>query len=97
MKKVLWCTIGMLLVFLSCTKELDYDGEESNRDVPKETVNVIVKTPGSLSTVLGHVADGISNLTINGELNGTDILYLRKLCGTDAYGKEGEGSLKFLD
>ena len=25
MKKVLWCTIGMLLVFLSCTKEVDYN------------------------------------------------------------------------
>ena len=46
---------------------------------------VTVTTPGTIKTVLGMRPDTIVALKVNGEINSTDFITIRKLCGYDKY------------
>ena len=99
MKRILFSTVVILFVLSSCTKDLKYEGAETDIETSEGVVNVTVTitTPGTLSSLLDDYGDGITKLTVEGPLNGTDVLYLRKLCGTDDFGNETSGSLECLD
>ena len=97
MKRTLLFAIGILFLLFSCTKSLEYEGTEAEKEISGNVVNVTVSVPGTLSSVLGNIGQGITKLTVKGTLNGTDVLFLRKLCGTDDWGNETEGTLECLD
>ena len=97
MRKELISIVGILFVLFSCTQDLKYESAETNKEISGGVANVTVKTPGTLASVLGDDGKSITKLTIEGALNGTDVLYLRGLCGTDDSGNETGGSLEFLD
>lgn len=57
-----------------------------------------VAQPGTLTTLLGEDASGVTSLTLTGKLNSTDIKCLRRLAGVDEYGNKVEGnSLTMID
>lgn len=60
------------------------------------SVDVII--PGTLSSLI-NVNDkySITNLVVKGSINGTDIAFLRDMCGKDANGQDTAGKLSSLD
>lgn len=64
-------------------------------DVPT-TIHVV--TPGTLSTYIDiSTKYQITNLELTGELNGTDIRYIREMAGRDMQGNATVGKLSILD
>lgn len=60
--------------------------------------SVTLATAGTLSAQLGDEAVGtVGTLKLSGNINSSDLLYLRKLAGTDEYGASTGGYLKHLD
>lgn len=49
------------------------------------------------SLIASHLKYRIVELTLIGELNGTDLRYIREMSGCDANGKETGGCLSVLD
>lgn len=60
---------------------------------------VTVTAPGTINTVLGMRPDTIVALKVNGEINSSDFITLRKLCGYDKYQSPTivDGNLRYLD
>lgn len=64
-------------------------------DVP---TTIHVATPGTLSSYIDiSTKYQISNLVLTGELNGTDIRYVREMAGRDLQGNATVGKLSILD
>ena len=64
-------------------------------DVP---ATIHVATPGTLSTYIDiSTKYQITNLVLTGELNGTDIRYIREMAGRDLQGNATVGKLLILD
>lgn len=64
-------------------------------DVP---ATIHVATPGTLSTYIAiSTKYQITNLTLTGDLNGTDIRYIREMAGRDYQGNTTVGKLSLLD
>lgn len=63
-----------------------------------EPVFVEVQSAGSLSSLIeDSQKNQITDLTITGNLNGTDIRFIREMAGRDVEGNETEGTLSVLD
>jgi len=63
-----------------------------------QVVTIHVETPGTLSSyIASNEKDQITSLTLTGDLNGTDIRYIREMAGGDVYGNETSGKLSVLD
>ncbi|WP_288641983.1 leucine-rich repeat domain-containing protein [Coprobacter fastidiosus] len=63
-----------------------------------EPVVIEVQTAGSLSSLIEESQKNqITDLTITGNLNGTDIRFIREMAGRDSDGNETEGTLKTLN
>ena len=61
-------------------------------------VTLNVATVGTLSTLIDSTKKyQITSLTLTGELNGDDILFIREMAGNDVNGKVTSGSLSDLD
>lgn len=59
---------------------------------------ICVNEAGTLpSLIASHLKYRIVELTLIGELNGTDLRYIREMSGCDANGKETGGCLSVLD
>ncbi len=66
--------------------------------VPIETKTIHVETAGTLSTLIPEAEKYlIEDLTLTGELNGTDIRLLRDMAGNNYKGEVTEGKLRVLD
>lgn len=66
------------------------------QDVPPATINVA--TAGTLPSLIASTKKyQITNLTLTGNLNGTDICYIREMAGSDVEGKNTAGKLSVLD
>ena len=62
------------------------------------TVTLNVATAGTLSTLIDPSQKNlITSLTLTGNLNGTDILYIREMAGSDVKGNATSGTLSVLD
>ena len=64
----------------------------------EKSITVNVETPGTLSSLISE--DGkyvIEELTVSGNLNGTDLGLIREMAGCDVQGKLTIGSLRKLD
>lgn len=63
-----------------------------------DQLTINVNQAGNLRTLLEGKTDGLSGLKLTGDLNGTDILYLRELSGSNLEGDRTEsGVLQHLD
>lgn len=88
--------IGFAL--FSCTEELVYVSNNKNEtNVPTGDLELTVDVPGTLRSLLPDNYLQISALTLDGTINGTDLITIREMCGADAYGNETQGSLTTLD
>ena len=66
------------------------------QDVPPITINVA--TAGTLPALIESTKKyQITNLTVTGDLNGTDIRYIREMAGRDVNGNSTLGELSILD
>lgn len=66
--------------------------------VQAQVVTIHVETPGTLSScIAGNKKDLITNLTLTGNLNGTDICFIREMAGRDVHGDGTIGTLSTLD
>ena len=60
--------------------------------------NIQVTEAGKLSSLItSEEKNQITTLSVSGDINGTDILYIREMAGRDLNGNATEGSLKELD
>ena len=63
-----------------------------------EALTIHVETPGTLSSyIASNEKVLITNLTLTGNLNGTDIRYIREMAGRDVKGNLTSGKLSVLD
>jgi len=62
-----------------------------------QVVTIHVETPGTLSSYIPTNKYQITSLTLTGDLNGTDIRYIREMAGGDVNGKVVFGKLSVLD
>lgn len=72
----------------------------TNIEVLIVNVNLHVPTAGTIASVVtaaGYVKDQITSLTLTGNLNGTDIKYIREMVGKNTTGVDTTGSLIILD
>ncbi len=70
-------------------------GLKLQAEVSKQ-INVV--TAGTLpSLISSEEKDQITSLTITGDLNGTDICFIREMAGRDKYGNITSGNLSILD
>ena len=61
-------------------------------------ITLNVATAGTLSTLINSSKKNlITSLTLTGNLNGTDILYIREMAGSDVNGNPTSGTLSILD
>lgn len=57
-----------------------------------------VQTPGSLPTLIGEAQKNLlTDIAVEGALNGTDLRFLREMAGSDAQQQPTEGQLAHLD
>ena len=64
----------------------------------QESKTVDVATAGTLPTLItASEKDQITHLTVTGNLNGTDIRFIREMAGRNMYKKETSGKLSVLD
>lgn len=62
------------------------------------SVTIHVQSPGTISSYISSSKrDLITKLTVTGNLNGTDIVYIRAMAGSDYHGYGTSGSLSVLD
>jgi len=62
------------------------------------SLTINVETAGTLPELIpSSQKNQITNLTLNGNLNGTDILYIREMAGRDVNSKLTSGNLSVLD
>ncbi|MGI6222500.1 MAG: C10 family peptidase [Prevotella sp.] len=70
--------------------------DAGNRNPVEDTVDVT--TPGELSTLIADtIASKITLLKVNGNINSTDIKFIRSLAGVDSVGESFRGTLRTLD
>lgn len=63
-----------------------------------QVVTIHVATAGTLSSyIASNKKDLITGLTLTGDLNGTDIRYIREMAGSDVNGNVSSGMLSVLD
>lgn len=61
-------------------------------------ITINLKNAGTLPDIItGQKKYTITDLTIVGEINGTDILFLREMAGSDFYGQSTNGNLRRLN
>lgn len=78
------------------TKTLVVFGGGDDPSIPQIYLNV--EEPGTLPTLIAENRKfQIKNLRLTGYLNGTDINYIREMCGSDSYGNPTVGVLETLD
>lgn len=85
-------TFKSLLVVISLLLSFNLQAQ----DAPPVTVNVV--TAGTLPSLIASSKKyQITNLTVTGNLNGTDILYIREMAGSESRGFSTDGKLSVLD
>ncbi len=85
-------TLRLVLAIITILPGLSF---KALGDVP---VTIHVSTPGTLSTYIDISSKNqITNLILTGELNGTDIRFIREMAGNDQQGNETSGKLSLLD
>lgn len=85
-------SLGMKLISI-CLLALNF-----TLGLASEPVFVEVQSAGSLSSLIeDSQKNQITDLTITGNLNGTDIRFIREMAGRDVEGNETEGILSVLD
>lgn len=85
-------SLGMKLISI-CLLALNF-----TLGLASEPVFVEVQSAGSLSSLIeDSQKNQITDLTITGNLNGTDIRFIREMAGRDVDGNETEGILSVLD
>lgn len=85
-------SLGMKLISI-CLLALNF-----TLGLASEPVFVEVQSAGSLSSLIeDSQKNQITDLTITGNLNGTDIRFIREMAGRDVEGNEIEGILSVLD
>ena len=63
-----------------------------------QALTIHVETPGTLSSyIASNEKDLITSLTLTGDLNGTDIRFIREMAGCNPYGNYTDGKLSVLD
>ncbi len=63
-----------------------------------QALTIHVAAPGTLSSyIASEEKDQITSLTLTGDLNGTDIRFIREMAGCNPYGNYTEGKLSVLD
>ena len=78
------------------TKTLVVFGGGDDPSNPQIYLNI--EEPGTLPTLIAENRKfQIKNLRLTGYLNGTDINYIREMCGSDSYGNTTPGVLETLD
>lgn len=78
------------------TKTLVVFGGGDDPSNPQIYLNV--EDPGTLPTMIAENKKyQIKNLRLTGYLNGTDVNYIREMCGSDSYGNSTVGVLETLD
>ena len=79
-------------------KEDTETGTPDTPDTPDPVRTVNVATAGSLSTLISAAdKNAITTLTVTGDLNGDDILFIREMAGRDIKSQATEGKLSVLD
>lgn len=62
-----------------------------------QQLKVKVVSPGTLSSLVGDHKNNIVELTVSGNLNGSDLRLLREMCGSDVNQNATDGLLRKLD
>lgn len=93
------CFLFFIIIFLvtSCSKE-DVPKSDAINIVDVNHVKINVATAGTLPSLIpSTMKDLITNLTLTGNLNGTDICFIREMAGRDVNGNNTTGKLSILD
>ncbi len=87
-----------LLFIVSCSKELVDDINSNNVYGDGITMNIKLDIPGTLYEYIPEPdMFNISSLTLSGEINGSDLLLIKKMAGADEYANPTTGKLKYLN
>ncbi len=79
------------------------DGQEmitgiDGRNVKQLAKIADIRTPGTLSSLIAdNEKFDVTDLTVTGKLNSTDLRFIREMAGRDAYDKRTRGKLKNID
>ena len=76
----------------------NYNASEPWKNFGKIVEIINVSTAGMLSTLISNAQKNtITDLTITGSLNGSDLLFIREMAGSDVNGVPTDGKLQNLD
>ena len=95
MKKFTFNKQFMVLMFLLLNCFASYAADE---DLITKQITIKLTEAGTLpNKIASSKKNLVTNLKIIGEINGTDLRFLREMAGSDEYGKSTFGNLSILD
>ena len=85
----------MVLMFLLLNCFASY---AANEDLITKQITLKLTEAGTLPNKIGSSKKNlVTNLKIIGEINGTDLRFIREMAGSDIYGRSTSGNLSVLD
>lgn len=100
MKKThLYICLCLAALLSACTKELEYESEQSRAVFANGEATVTLAEAGTLWEQLARADNlmALTKLTVSGPINGTDLKLIREMAGADSVGNETRGKLEILD
>ena len=95
MKRITFNKQFMVLMFLLLSCFASYAADE---DLITKQITIKLTEAGTLpNKIASSKKNLVTNLKIIGEINGTDLRFLREMAGSDEYGKSTFGNLSILD
>ena len=95
MKRITFNKQFMVLMFLLLNCFASY---AANEDLITKQITLKLTEAGTLPDKIGSSKKNlITNLKLIGEINGTDLLFIREMAGRDIYGSSTSGNLSVLD
>ena len=95
MKRITFNKQFMVLMFLLLNCFASYAADE---DLITKQITLNLTEAGTLPNKIGSSKKNlITNLKITGEINGTDLCFIREMAGCNAYGNSTSGNLSVLD
>ena len=83
----------LMFLLLNC-----FAGYAANEDLITRQITLKLTEAGTLPNKIGSSKkDLVTNLKIIGEINGTDLSFIREMAGSDIYGRSTSGNLSVLD
>lgn len=102
-REVFFAFVAMMMAAMlggvyGCSNDSDELENKSGNGMDGSTLQLNLSAPGSLATYIGDsIMYKITSLKVTGELNSTDIWFIRQMAGCDENGNSTKGILAYLD